>query len=288
MDDTGAMGLKDWRVRRSLRDPVRGQFEVTGRYFAHPNGSSYREMLTGVVTGPGIAPTAGEHLDDSEGRYISHDVLPALVDRAEPAKFIVLWDELPKPDFRAEARAQAQQAADAARTGRPAGPPTPAPVQIHVDGGADGATPPWAAEMVADLVRQGVIPSDPSGTQGPITVQLPDQVVDLTGGRVTGGDADRLLATGITTTAVLLAVSDVPVPQIALPGPTATLCDLTLRVTGADGAGYETITRLGFRNAQRRAAIAVVGATLPVRVDPSDRTRVVVDSVAWDARHPGQ
>ena len=286
MDDTGAMGLKDWRVRRSLRDPVQGQFQVTGRYTAHPSGSSHREMLTGVVTGPGIAPTAGEHLGDLDGRYVGRDVLPALVDRADPTTFIVLWDELPKPDFRAEARARAQQAADAARSGRPAGPPSPPPAEVRIDG-ADGSTPAWAAEMVADLVRQGVLPTDANGTQAPITVQLPDQVVDLSAGRVTGRDADRLLATGNQATAVLLGVADVPVPQVALPGPTASLCDLTLRVTGSDGTTYETVTRLGFRNAQRRAAIAVIGATLPVRIDPADRTRVVVDSVAWDTQHPG-
>ena len=66
--DTDVMGFKDRRLRHSLKDPVRGQFQVTGSYFAHPNGNSYREMLTGVVTGPGCMATAGEHLDDTAGR----------------------------------------------------------------------------------------------------------------------------------------------------------------------------------------------------------------------------
>ncbi len=271
------MGLKDWRVRHSMRDPVRGQFEVTGQYFAHPNGNSFREMLTGVVSGPGVAATAGEHLADQSGRYIGHNVLPVLIERNDPSTFIVLWDEIPKPDFRAEARAEAQQAADAARTGN-VGPSRSAQPEVRVVGDADGSTPAWAAEMVADLARRGVIPDDATQT---IT-----SVVDLSAGRVSAQDAAHLISSGEPATAVLLHVADVPVPQQALPGPTASLCDLTLRVTQSDGTSFDAVTRLGFRDAQRRATIAVIGTVLPVRIDPHDRTRVVVDSTAYDAQHP--
>lgn len=283
------MGLKDWRTKHSMRDPVRGQFQVTGRYDAHPNGSSFRDVLTGVVSGPGVAPTAGEHLADIDGRWVGRDTLPVTIDRAEPTKFVVLWDEVPKPDFRAQARAQAQQAADAARGGQ-VPMAKAAPTEIHVEGGdrPDGSTPEWATEMVADLARRGLIPGGTVGSidvQAPITVQLPDQVVHLTAGRVSAGEAAQLIATGRPAEAVLLSVTDVAVPQQALPGPTASLCDLTLRVKPANDASFVAVTRLGFRSAERRAAIAVVGATLPVRIDPADHSRVVVDSVAWDAQH---
>ena len=280
------MGLKDWRERRSLRDPVRGQFEVTGQYYAHPNGNSFREMLTGVVTGPGIVATAGEHLSDTSGRWVGHDVLPVLIDRADPTNFTVLWDEIPKPDFRAQARAQAEQAADAVRTGttRPADSAQP---QVHVVDGTDGPTPAWATEMIADLARRGVLPTDAAvGSPGPFTVRLPDQIVDLSIGGITASDAAQLISTGESATAVLLHVADVAIPQQALPGPTASLCDLTLRVTRGSGASYEASTRLGFRDAQRRATIAVIGAVLPVRIDPNDATRVVVDTIAYDQQHP--
>ena len=105
------MDLKDWRVRHSMQDPVRGEFTVTGRYFAHPRSSSFREVLTGVVTGPGIPPTAGEHLNDTAGRWVGHDVLPVMADRSDPARFVILWDEVPAPDFRADARREAARAA---------------------------------------------------------------------------------------------------------------------------------------------------------------------------------
>ena len=45
-----------------MKDPVRGQFEVTDQYSAHPNGSSFQQMLTGVLTGPGLPPTRAKPL----------------------------------------------------------------------------------------------------------------------------------------------------------------------------------------------------------------------------------
>ena len=103
-----------------MRDPARGEFRVTGRYFAHPGSNSFREVLTGVVTGPGIPPTAGEHLTDTAGRWVGHDLLPVMVDRSDPARFVILWDEVPKPDFRADARREAARAAEQAQSSAPA------------------------------------------------------------------------------------------------------------------------------------------------------------------------
>jgi hypothetical protein len=54
-----------------------------------------QEMLTGVVTAPGVGPVAAEAMNDlRHGRGIGREVLPVLVDRADPAKMQVLWDEL--------------------------------------------------------------------------------------------------------------------------------------------------------------------------------------------------
>jgi hypothetical protein len=82
------------------------------------------------------------------------------------------------------------------------------------------------------------------------------------------------------------AVTDVPVPQAALPGPTASLCDLSLQVTRSDERTYGASTRLWFRNAQRRAAITAAGIVLPVRIDPADQARVAVDLEAFNAQYP--
>jgi hypothetical protein len=228
-----------------MRDPVRGEFRVTDRYFAHPGSTSFREMLTGVVTGPGVAPTPGEHLTDTAGRWVGHDVLPVTVDRGDPSHFVILWDEVPKPDWRAEAR---QQAANAA-------------AQL-----SSGAAPPPGPPVIIDAGMQ---------------------VIDFTAGHLSAGDAERLCAYGEPASAVLTAVTDVPVPRAALPGPTASLCDLTLEVTRADGRTYRARTRLGFRDARRRAAFTAPGLRLPVRVDPADQARVAVDVGAFDASHPG-
>ena len=79
-----------------------------------------QEMLTGVVTGPGIPPTPGEHLWDTGGRWIGQDVLPVLADRSDPARFVIWWDELPTPDWRADARGEAARAAERMRAAAPA------------------------------------------------------------------------------------------------------------------------------------------------------------------------
>lgn len=261
-----------------MRDPVRGEFRISGEYFAHPRNSSFRSMLTGVVSAPGVVPTPGEHLDDGSGRRIGHDVLPVLVDRADPTRFSILWQEVPEPDFRAEARRRADQAAARMRsTPEQPDPASPAPQESP-------AAPGWAREMIADLTAQGLIPA---GVGEPVVVvDGGPRVIDLTTGHLSAAEAAQLGRTGRPGTAILLAVSDVPVPRAALPSATASLCDLTLRVSHPAGRTYDAATRLGFRDAARRAQVAVVGAVLPVRIDPEDDTRVAVDVEAYDATHP--
>ncbi len=208
-----------------MRDPVRGEFRVTGSYFAHPGSNSYRLMLTGVVTGPGLPPTAGEHLDDKSGRWFDDYVLPVTVDRSDPAQFVILWDEVAKPDHRADARQQAARAAEQMGFSGSAG----APLQAtgSVSGGAPA--PDWAREMLASLPAD--VLSGASQAPQPIIIDAGTQVIDLTAGHLSSADAERLSALGEPATAVVTAVTDVPVPQAALPGPTASLCDLSLQVT---------------------------------------------------------
>lgn len=236
-----------------------------------------------MVTGPGIPPTPGEHLDDAQGRYIGHDALPALIDRSDPTRFVILWDEIPAPDFRAEAREQARQAAAGMRDGTPA-PGAPAP-QVYVYGDPDGPpVPDWARRTVEDLLT-GQVPGTPGTSAATSHVDLPPLVLDLTAGHLSAADADRLAATGEPATAMLTAIAEVTVPAGALPGPTASLCDLTLQVSRRNGDVYTARTRLGFRDAHRRATVAVIGSVLPVRVDPADPSRVCVDVAAFDRDH---
>jgi hypothetical protein len=263
-------------ARRALKEPVRGEFRVTGQYFARPGSTPMQETLTGVLTGPGIAPTPGEHVDNGHGRRIGHDVLPALIDRTDPTRFVILWDEVPVPDFRADAREQARQAAAQMQQG---GTAAPAP-EVYVYGDPDsGPVPEWARQVLED-VATGRLPGQ-HGSPG--AVDGPPLVLDLTAGHLSAADADRLSATGEAATAVLTEVVDVAVPAAVLPGPTASLCDLTLQVSRRDGTTYTAGTRLGFRDAHRRATVAVLGSVLPVRVDPADPSRVAVDVTAFDA-----
>ena len=69
-------------------------------------------ILTGVVTGPGIPPTPAEHLRNDHSGRSEHQALPALIDRADPTRVVILWNEIPKPDKRRQAL---RQAADVAR-----------------------------------------------------------------------------------------------------------------------------------------------------------------------------
>ena len=278
------MGWRDRRAKHAMKDPVRGEFRVSGQYFTHPGSTPLRETLTGVVTGPGIPPTPGEHPDDHQGRRIGHDVLPALVDRTDPTRFVILWDEIPVPDFRADAREQARQAAAGMRQGAASAQADPAP-EVYVYGGPDGApVPDWARQTVEDLLAGRTAGLTVTGA-GAAPVDGPPLVLDLTAGHLSAAEADRLTATGESATAVLVAVSDVAVPAAALPGPTASLCDLTLQVSRPGGQIYTAYARLGFRDAHRRATVAVIGTVLPIRVDRADPARVAIDVAAFDRDH---
>lgn len=90
-------------------------------------------------------------------------------------------------------------------------------------------------------------------------------------------EAAGLAVHGEPATAVVVSVTPVDVPWSLLSGPAASVVDLELRVTRSDGASYQTTVRVGFSTAARRALIAAVGATVPVRVDPRNPNRVAVD-----------
>jgi hypothetical protein len=206
-------------------------------------------MLTGVVTAQGIPPTPAEHLrNDVSGREFESDTLPALIDRADPTRFVILWDEIPKPDPRQQALQQAAHVAE----------------QMSGTGASTVSMPTVSMPQV----------------------NVNDEVIHLAAGNLPVVDAARLATAGQRATATLTAIADVPVPQVALPSPTASLCDLTLQVTRADGSSYTAQTRLGFRNAARRAAIGVIGGTLPVVIDPGDPSRIAIDLNALAAQHP--
>lgn len=99
------------------------------------------------------------------------------------------------------------------------------------------------------------------------------------GGGTTPEQALQLVGTGERATATVLSVSPVQGPP-GVPMPGVGLYDLVLDVARGDGTHYQTKTRMGFSTAERRDRVARAGAQIPLRLDPTDLTRVAVDTEA--------
>lgn len=78
-------------------------------------------------------------------------------------------------------------------------------------------------------------------------------------------------------TATVLTCHTAHVPTSASDQAPGGIVDLTLNVLLGDGYQYGTKTRVAFSTADRRARATEKGTELPVRVDPADPTRVVID-----------
>jgi hypothetical protein len=72
-----------------------------------------------------------------------------------------------------------------------------------------------------------------------------------------------------------MGVNDIPPGMLSAP---AGMVDITLEVRTADGTCYTTATRVGFSTPERRARVATPGTQLSVYIDPSDRSRVAIDT----------
>jgi hypothetical protein len=115
------MELRPWRWgERGIGDPVRGVFKVATWYDPHPHWSSGRRFrLTGVVSSDGVPATPVDHLADWNGKWVAQDELPVVLDRANPANFRILWREVTKPDWKADARQRAARMAEQMSSGEP-------------------------------------------------------------------------------------------------------------------------------------------------------------------------
>jgi hypothetical protein len=104
------MRFSERRAVRRMTAPARGLFRVTGFYDARSG-----TMLTGVVTAPGIPATPAEHKTDARGRWMGNDELPVVVDRADTAMLVVLWDEVDAVSWKSQQKKTAQGLADRLR-----------------------------------------------------------------------------------------------------------------------------------------------------------------------------
>jgi hypothetical protein len=107
-------------------------------------------------------------------------------------------------------------------------------------------------------------------------------------GVATPQEARGLTATGEPSTGVVLAVTDVRLPWLLrvlrFPLPPGGLVDLNLEITRTDNTTYEARMRIGFSTSERRQRVAMVGLSLPVRIDRTEPDKVAIDTAAfeWD------
>ena len=102
----------------AMADPVPGTFLVTAAAMPSRRATWHMTRLTGVVSGDGVAATAVQYnglirtaLWPSPGTR-----LPVIVDRADPRKFAIQWDQA--GTGRSSALDQAEALAAAMRAGR--------------------------------------------------------------------------------------------------------------------------------------------------------------------------
>jgi hypothetical protein len=281
------VGISDWRAKRHMKDPVRGSFRVTDWYDNHLSG---RICLTGVITAPGIPATAAEHTGDLLGRWSIGDELPVLVDRADLARCVILWDEVTKPAvgdrLKQSAREKAQQEADMLnnqpRDGQPRnmqpgqwgvyteGPGDSTPIVLTSSGTMNISNlPPNVAGQVQDVLN--AFRGQLGGQGAPGTAAPPH-------GGFNPIEAAQFLASGAgeRASAVVTSVTNVPSAPGALAAPGGQ-ADLTLEITRSDGSIYMATTQVAFSSPERRASIATLGTRLSVRIDPARPSRVVIE-----------
>src|ERR1700744_334310 len=83
------MGISDRRIKRKMKSPERGTLRVTGITDARPP----QILVTGVIAAPGIQALTVEYRTDERDRWTGVEEVAVLVDRSDPTRFLVLWDE---------------------------------------------------------------------------------------------------------------------------------------------------------------------------------------------------
>lgn len=253
------MGIRDKRTVKHMKDPVRGIFRVDSSHISH---------IVGTVTAPGIPATRAEHKLDGHGHWPPGAELPVTVDRTDPARYIIHWDEAPRGIMNMDlpgvnlGNAFQQVMVTSTNVGQ-LPPETVARMEQLADrlGGSAGAM----LHAFFDGMPQA---------QG----QAQDQAAPPPHGGFTPEQSANVLAFGAgqPATAVVVEVTDVE-PEYGTFPPPGGIADLRLEITKPDGSFSTAVTRVAFSSPERRAAVARVGASLRVRVDPLDASKVAIE-----------
>jgi hypothetical protein len=230
------MGVRAWLQRGKFNDPVPGTFEVHSCDNGTWGGAHVDLTANGVLSVPGLGLVPAEFRGKvpPAKRPIVGQVLPVIVDRADPTQFRIEWDQVPSVTERVEREAD-----------------------ITVTGADLSALPPEAQQQIHSLL----------GNLGQVLQQ----------GFVSAPHAHTPAPDWDVATATVLACHNARVPAFAMSQAPGGIVDLTLDVRLADGYEYSTKTRVAFSTPERRAKATEKGTELPVRVDPADPNRVVID-----------
>jgi hypothetical protein len=144
------MGLiGDWIKSKNMKDPVRGTLQVTASTYPPDDATSGNFSINGIVSADGVPPTAVEHAGIARVKKWPRggQVLPVTVDRADPSRILIEWDEIQDSWETARQNAEAMAAAMRGQTA----------AATAAAGGAASMIPPQAMEV---LKQMGI---DPSG-----------------------------------------------------------------------------------------------------------------------------
>jgi Short C-terminal domain len=152
---SGFMGLR----LKSIKDPVDGTLHVVSASMPPWNASASNYSLTGVIQTPGIPATTVTHsgmASTSKWPQPGSD-LPVTVERANPTKFLIRWDQIDSSSTQAtraaEQLAQSINQGQGAGTQPSAGGPGVSSSSVVIDARSDPALRQQVLEM---LKGQGI------------------------------------------------------------------------------------------------------------------------------------
>lgn len=264
------MGVGNWLHNRRMSDPVVGTYQLTA-CSAGSSGAMYSNCrMTGVVTAPEVGPVVVEHLCTAPTKkWPSPGMsLPVTVDRADPTRLRINWDDMMTGRQQGQQQAQFLASRLAATSGTGAS--------------ADSTGNPLL-DQIMQLARQNGANVSVNTVQ--TVLGAPGRAAPGTdGGGLTPEESIAAVRDGGAglglhqATARVLAVYEVPVPPGTPGAMPAGIVDLTLDVNTVDGHHYSTQMRMGFSTPDKRATVATVGTVLPVLADPDRRDRIVLDT----------
>jgi hypothetical protein len=271
------MGVRQWMQRQKFNDPVPGTFEVRTCDQGKLTGAQVNLDASGVLSAPGLNPLPAEFHGKAPHakRPIVGDVLPVVVDRADPSQFRIEWDQMPT----AAERVEVGSAVTHERASTAPVNPGFDTNNITVTGGDLSSLSPEAQQQVQSLLGNlgQVLQQGLAGGNADTVVEQPQVTVDGEPGTVHPPHAHTPAPGWDQATATVLTCHNAKVPAIAVNQAPGGIVDLTLDVLLADGYEYSTKTRVAFSTLERHAKATEKGTELPVRVDPADPNRVVID-----------